>query len=185
MVKVLLSGPIVVLLLLGGVSARMQPAPHPDLETDTVTAEMCAECHSDVKESIEKGGHAPLVGQCPLCHDIKGAEAPYLRLGDAQLCDKCHRLPVQPGSPAPTSVEIVPGVSVSHELLPIGRQLRLDERLRGHPVTNHPVANVPDPLHPGRQLSCRTCHTPHGAARRLLAFDLKPGENICKKCHDL
>ncbi len=174
------------LLVLAPSAARLQPAPHPDLETDTVTAAMCAECHADVPESMQKGGHAPLVAQCPLCHDIKGAEAPYLRLSGVQLCDNCHRLPMQPqGAPAPQSIEMAPGVTVPRELLPIAKQVRVDERLRGHPISNHPIANVPDPLHQGQQLSCRTCHVAHGAAPRMFAFELKPGENICKKCHDM
>ena len=173
------------LVAVGVSAARLQPAPHPDLETEAVTAAMCAECHADALEQMVKGGHAGLAGHCPLCHDLKAAEPPYVRLAGAQICDKCHRLAIQPGSPAPQTIEIAPGVVAAHELLPIGRQVRLDERLRGHPVSNHPVANVPDPLHAGRQLSCRTCHLAHGTRRRLLAFDLKPGENICKKCHDL
>ena len=172
-------------LVLAASAARLQPAPHPDLGTDPVTPEMCVECHSDAQEPMQKGGHAALVAQCPICHDIKGAEAPYLRLSGSQLCDKCHRLPIQHGSPAPESVEIAQGVTAARELLPIKRQIRVDDRLRGHPISNHPIANVPDPLHQGQQLSCRTCHVAHGAMPRMFAFDLKPGENVCKKCHDM
>ncbi len=173
-------------LVLTVTAGGQEAAPHPDLGTEPVTSAMCAECHSDVQEPMQKGGHAPLVAQCHLCHDIKeGAASPYLRMADAQLCHKCHRLPVQQGAPPLQVVEIAPGVTVARELLPMTRQVRVDERLRGHPVSNHPVANVPDPLHPGRQLSCRTCHVAHGAAPRMLAFELKPGENICRKCHDM
>lgn len=172
-------------LVVAASAARLQPAPHADIGADPVTAVMCAECHADMQETMQKGEHAPLVGQCPLCHDIQGPEPPYLRLPDAQLCDKCHRLPTPQGSAAPPSVEFTAGVTASRELLPVTRQVRVDDRLRGHPVANHPVGNVPDPLHPGRQLSCRTCHVAHGAAPRLLAFEVKPGENICRKCHDM
>ncbi len=184
--KAAISPPVVAACLVVAASgAPFQPAPHPDLGADPVTAATCGECHAEAQESMQKGAHAPLVGHCPMCHEIKGAETPYLLLSDAQLCDRCHRLPVWQGSPAPPSVEITPGVTVAHELLPVTRQIRVDDRLRGHPVANHPIANVPDALHPGRQLSCRSCHAAHGAAPRMLTFDLKPGENICKKCHDM
>ncbi len=174
------------LIVVAASAARFQAAPHPDLGTDPVTPAMCAECHADAQESMQKGGHAPLVAQCPLCHDITGAtETPYLRLTGAQLCDKCHRLPIQHGAPPPESIEMSAGVNAGRAVLPVNRQVRVDDRLRGHPVSNHPIANVPDPLHSGRELSCRTCHVAHGAAPRMFAFEIKPGENICKKCHDM
>ena len=56
---------------------------------------------------------------------------------------------------------------------------------KGHPLGDEPRDTpVPDPLRPGMQFSCVSCHDPHrGAFRRLIRGDTQQPLDFCQKCH--
>lgn len=51
-------------------------------------------------------------------------------------------------------------------------------------VKNHPTQKKNDPMRPGKQLSCASCHDPHSAETDdLFAYDKKKSFEMCKLCH--
>lgn len=49
---------------------------------------------------------------------------------------------------------------------------------------NHPVAGKPDPLRPGKKLSCATCHDPHASSlRSSFSRITRWPDNMCLLCH--
>lgn len=163
-------------------------AQHPELEGDTTGTDLCVTCHDDVAAAMATAPHKALEAGCQVCHDVAKAPAtPYLRTTVNTLCTACHHQPqLRPGSPAPDKVQITADYAIAGSFLPKVRQLNLDRRGVGHPVVNHPITGVPDPLKAGRELSCVSCHVPHGTASpKLLAFKVKSGMGICQECHKL
>jgi predicted CXXCH cytochrome family protein len=163
-------------------------AQHKDVGEEKLTNERCLGCHDGVQEKMGTTPHKAIESGCVTCHDIKeGTATPFLRAEEGALCKACHHLPALPqGARPPEQVEIARGISVPASALPRVKQLSLDPRGVGHPVTNHPVSGVPDPLRKGKSLSCVSCHAPHGGGGpKMLAFTLKPGEGICQHCHKL
>jgi predicted CXXCH cytochrome family protein len=170
------------------VAAPLAFAQHPELEGATTTNDGCLECHDDVKAAMAKAPHKAIEAGCQVCHDVAKAKAsPYLRGEVNALCIACHHQPtLLPGSPVPAKVAITADYSIAGTYLPRVRQINLDRRGVGHPVVNHPVAGVKDPLKDGRDLSCVSCHVPHGTeSPKLLAFNVKSGMGICQECHKL
>jgi predicted CXXCH cytochrome family protein len=57
----------------------------------------------------------------------------------------------------------------------------------GHPVTGHPVADVPDPTNISKvymQINCLSCHQPHASAQpNLLGKDQANNAKFCEECH--
>ena len=51
-----------------------------------------------------------------------------------------------------------------------------------HPVPTHPISGVPDPSRPGKELTCSSCHDPHGSDHSSLLY--QEGYGICKRCHN-
>ena len=47
---------------------------------------------------------------------------------------------------------------------------------------DHPVSGKPDPLRKGKDLSCTTCHAPHGAD--ILVPAKQAPANFCERCHE-
>ena len=161
---------------------------HPDLGGEKPVNELCLGCHDDMPKKMGDTPHKAVETGCATCHDVVGAKAtPFLRAEVNSLCLACHHLPqLPPGSKLPDSVAIVPGYTVPGSALPKVKQLNLDARGKGHPIANHPVDGVPDPLKKDRTLNCLSCHVPHGGpSPKLLAFVLKPGEGVCQQCHKM
>ena len=161
-------------------------AQHPDLGGEKPVNELCLGCHEDLAKQLGEKPHKAVETGCVTCHDIeKGKDKPFLRAEENALCLACHHQPaLPPGAKAPDRVAIARGYDVPRATLPAAAQLGLDARGKGHPTTGHPVAGVPDPLKPGKSLTCMSCHVPHGGpSPKLLAFALKPGEGVCQHCH--
>ena len=160
---------------IGAAPARAQ---HPDLDPGQQSSDTCLECHDDVREAMAAGRHKATEGGCVVCHDLAKAQSPFLRADVTALCTTCHLLaPLPNAAPASTA----PRLSVPDSLLPRQKQLNLNASGAGHPVANHPVDGAADPLQPARQLSCVSCHRPHGSeVAKLLAF---PTSRLCETCH--
>ncbi|MGA2922856.1 MAG: cytochrome c3 family protein [Candidatus Sulfotelmatobacter sp.] len=135
---------------------------------------VCLACH---QQEIFLYEHLPYSsGWCLRCHDPHASGSPNLVRGNVNdLCLACHlNSPERVASRLPTIVLTV-------------------DRTMGHPDARHPVSGKPDAL-TGLELSCVSCHMPHGGAKRPL---LKMGEQIpedvlnqttetndmCRKCH--
>lgn len=119
--------------------------------------DLCYPCH-DQALFTKKNVHPPVAaGQCTACHSPHSSDAASLLskpLGE--LCGTCHE-----GKS-----------SGKHVLAGYG----LGDR--------HPTTGMPDPGHPGKELSCLSCHDPHSSGGKFL-FTTGAGTagNICLLCH--
>jgi predicted CXXCH cytochrome family protein len=53
-----------------------------------------------------------------------------------------------------------------------------------HPVNRHPVNGHPDPLRPGKEFSCTSCHDPHSSNESQYLFYRKTSMySLCQECH--
>jgi len=121
-------------------------------------ADVCNGCHvGKVKEfQNNKFVHGPVaVGMCEVCHDSHASDYRGQLHGEVNaVCLNCHE-----------------GLNVNmHFTTGVGK--------------GHPVAGYPDPSQSGRQLSCVSCHNPHGGASRVF-FDktVTSAMMICQRCH--
>ncbi len=120
---------------------------------------LCANCHENDWEQ-KKYRHAPAAaGLCTTCHNPHAADAPYfLRSGVVALCASCHE-----------EVFSRPHVVVSFS---------------GN--SGHPLQKSPNPLNPGTDLTCVSCHNPHAGNSNffLNGYDeAKPRQQFCQSCH--
>jgi predicted CXXCH cytochrome family protein len=121
--------------------------------------EICYQCHGDTIDSWNKlaNMHGPYaLGNCTICHNPHGSDHPFFtRKHTTDLCLSCHE----------------------------------DKRSGVHVVTGfdgkgHPVRGKPDPLHPGRELTCASCHNPHASNFDHLLFkDESDVIGFCTACH--
>jgi len=122
-------------------------------------AELCTECHQDKVDAFKENAvvHGPVaVGVCSACHDPHASDvSAQLLLPVNDLCISCHQ-----------RVDLK-----THVVQGIGRP--------------HPLKGVPDPLSSGKQLSCASCHNPHGGANRVFFSADVAGSSmkLCQKCH--
>jgi predicted CXXCH cytochrome family protein len=151
--------------------------------------ELCVTCHDGVADALKKASvHAPAASRCSTCHNPHGsAKAMLLWEAPNALCQACHALPaVVPGMPPPEKVTVGERAVIVKAELPLSKQTNLDSAGRGHPLVNHPTSGPSDPLKKDRPFTCVSCHAPHGSATpKLIAFELKPGEGVCQKCHEM
>ncbi|BCB96000.1 hypothetical protein JZK55_09220 [Dissulfurispira thermophila] len=122
--------------------------------------ELCFVCHKEKKEEwmSKKYWHGPTAtGKCSICHNPHATDnISWLKKPSWDLCVTCH-----------------------------------EDRASGRHViagfvfgSSHPTKGRPDPLRPGKKLSCASCHNPHAAnSRALFANDtISPG-SLCQMCH--
>ncbi len=160
-------------------------------KTDPVS--ICLGCHTEIADLEKKAlHHQPAFGQgCATCHEPHGGERPkLLRAQGNALCLECH------------GAESVPQkVEAAHVITIFNGKVRLPEDYfeknkapvlplkynLGHPVANHPVADVMDPTNVSKvktHMSCLTCHQPHASERpKLLAKDEQNNMAFCDNCH--
>lgn len=122
--------------------------------------DLCFVCHKDKREewTPKKYWHGPTAtGKCSICHNPHATNnISWLKKPSWDLCITCH-----------------------------------EDRASGRHVvagfvfgSSHPTKGRPDPLRPGKELSCASCHNPHAAnSRALFANDtISPG-SLCQMCH--
>ncbi|MCP4657918.1 MAG: hypothetical protein GY856_21125 [bacterium] len=120
--------------------------------------ELCYSCHVELRETVEDAAairHGIIDAEgCTACHEPHGEEQPFLLRQPLQdLCLSCHEEGL--------------GVFLKRKM---------------HPVRGHPVEGVPDPLHPGKDLNCISCHNPHASKAPGLLRGPSYIE-LCQGCH--
>jgi len=134
--------------------------PHSSKHEKLLTAEMldlCYNCH-DKAAFTKPGTHAPVVaGKCLGCHLPHSADYSFLLDNPlSKLCDKCHE-----------------GKSSGKHIL---AGYGLGDR--------HPTQGNSNPAHPGKELSCTSCHSPHSSIKKsLLSNEAQGPDNFCLMCH--
>jgi len=123
--------------------------------------QLCFDCHKEKRQEFQsfKFLHGPIAaGMCEVCHDRHYSENPeQLHQSVNKLCLSCHET-------------VAKGVHV----------LALSDG------SSHPIAEKADPSDrgKGRELSCISCHNPHGGMARyyyVTNSDIKM--ELCQVCH--
>jgi predicted CXXCH cytochrome family protein len=124
-------------------------------------AKLCFDCHVEKQKQLKefKFLHGPIAAEmCEICHDPHSSENPdQLRQSVNKLCLSCHE-------------QVDKGV---HVIAVSGG-------------ASHPIADKTDPSERGRgrDLSCISCHDPHGGKVRY--YFVTGSENkmeLCQMCH--
>jgi predicted CXXCH cytochrome family protein len=169
--------------------------------------ETCLACHTGKRDwRSRKYVHGPLkVGGCTLCHNPHGDENRHQLWADgaAALCVACHsdKEDLMQKERRPVFVHGIihgPGCVACHDPHATNHQFMLHKPVnelcvschpglagitRGHPVGGHPVAGPDERRRKGRELSCVSCHDPHGTPHPDLLFETYLGGQFCRKCH--
>lgn len=124
-------------------------------------ARNCYTCHVEQRKAwmSRKYIHGPVnLGRCSICHNPHASGQPFLLISHTwDLCVTCH---VEKGS---------------------GRHVIADVFSK----EGHPTRDRPDPLRPGRELTCASCHNPHASEfPKLWPFEVENAYELCQKCHE-
>lgn len=125
-------------------------------------AALCYECHADMAAQIKKKKfvHGPVeAGMCDVCHDPHGSSnEAQLHKPINELCLSCH-----------------------------GHISKQKHVVRASDGGGHPLGGKADPSKKGtgRQMSCVSCHNPHGGdVRYFFANNSDNRMNLCQMCHN-
>lgn len=122
-------------------------------------AELCNECHAEQSKAFKANTyvHGPVgAGMCSVCHDSHATDNPAQLLAPInEICLGCHE-----------AVAEQPHVA------------------RGISGQTHPLTGVPDPSNAGQELSCASCHNPHGGMNPFLfQRGITNRFGLCGLCH--
>jgi predicted CXXCH cytochrome family protein len=123
---------------------------------------LCVECHSDKTDEIKKNTfkHGPVAaGYCEICHDAHGSDFPgFMRRPINEVCLSCH------------------------EKIGKGPHVLRNTSQKGHPLSGK---NDISPKRKGKELSCVSCHDPHGGVVRYFLQSRKEERMaLCQFCHN-
>lgn len=122
-------------------------------------AKLCNECHIDKVEAFRKYQfiHGPVgVDLCIVCHEAHASDVAGL------LLDKTNRLCLG-----------------CHDTVKLGEHV-----VRGVSGKGHPLEGKGNPMKPGSDFSCVSCHDPHGGNHRsLFILGVKGRFELCQQCH--
>ncbi len=169
------------------------------LVRDARPADLCFRCHSD-DVTGRKHVHTPVaLGECLLCHKPHGsANAKNLGNPVPQLCLGCHNGIVDKKNVHPaltrfgcTGCHDPHGSANDFQLLAAGNDLCLkchasitgDHIFMSFDGKSHPLSGKPDPSHPGKTLSCLSCHSPHSSDNPKLFLKGTAKMEVCSNCH--
>ena len=166
----------------------------PRLLTAPSAAALCLNCHPRIEE--RPSVHPPVARhQCTACHEPHGSnDEPLLRADNKKLCRTCHpKVGVVARRHQPLfrrgceSCHLAHGEGPGLLRRPVNAlcQRCHAKYLDGAHVRAariHPIAGKPDPLHKGRDLSCVSCHDPHGGANPRFLASPDPATS-CAACH--
>jgi predicted CXXCH cytochrome family protein len=162
------------------------------IQPDPVNA--CLACHTEQSEQMKKAHlHQPVFTQgCATCHEPHGGDNEHLLRAKSvnSLCLECHG-PESSAKPLEAehvitifngSVKLPEDYYVKNKVVILPLKYGL-----GHPVSGHPVQDVPDPSDINKvhtQINCLTCHQPHSSAQPdLLVNDQANNLAFCSTCH--
>ncbi|MCX7991624.1 MAG: cytochrome c3 family protein [Proteobacteria bacterium] len=115
---------------------------------------ICFECHSDMKKDNFKYLHGPFA------------------VGNCNLCHNVH------------SSDYPQQLLFSVNELCKTCHTEFKEKGKVHVLPKHPLENRKDPSRPGKDLSCASCHNPHGQEGNLFFPQGKKSRmEICGICH--
>lgn len=160
----------------------------------TNAVDICLGCHSDIADQGKKAyHHQPAFTQgCATCHQPHGGENDHLLRAATtnSLCLECHGPDSQPKVlEAQHVVTIFNGaVKLPEDYFQKNKVVVLPLKFGlGHPIQNHPVADLKDPKDPSKvvtPMNCLTCHQPHSSAKPdLLVKDQANNMAFCSTCH--
>ncbi len=169
---------------------------------------VCFSCHVNDSKWTGMGHiHGPVgTGDCTICHDPHGSDSEFQLWtdGKAKLCVVCHEDKKKYASSAETQKLKIHGIlrargcvvchsphATEHRFQLLAEindlctscHVGLQDTEEGHPVQNHPLDGVEDPLRPGNSFSCSSCHDPHGSNYSYLLIGDPRGGLVCVKCH--
>jgi predicted CXXCH cytochrome family protein len=168
--------------------------------------ETCLTCHTAKKDLKSRQHiHGAMIGGCTLCHNPHGSKHRYLLWaeGSLWLCITCHddkQNLLDNKDPVPYVHGIIfgKGCIACHDPHASDEEFMLLKRVnnlcvschpalagiqRGHPVANHPVSGASERRRPNRELTCVSCHDPHGSSNQFMLFESKLGGRVCRVCH--
>ncbi|HUK66598.1 MAG TPA: cytochrome c3 family protein, partial [Anaeromyxobacteraceae bacterium] len=153
-----------------------------------VGAKLCLECHGPLMQPGQTTNHRPFAdGQCLLCHDPHGSNAPgMVRADEKTLCLGCHSKQAKEAQ----------GAASVHRAFEVGdctkchsphksnlKSLLLaqspDLCLACHLATKERIATKK--AHQPTS-DCFICHRPHAAPQPSLTSE--PRSELCGQCHD-
>ena len=143
---------------------------HPILEEDD-----CSVCHDPDSSPRHQllGDMRDDTEYCVMCHgDIEEAisDVEYIHAPATEGCIMCHDAHAS-SSETLTVIPVFDICAYCHE----------EMADTPHPIPTHPISGVPDPSRPGKELTCTSCHNPHGSDHSSLLY--QEGYGICKRCH--
>lgn len=123
-------------------------------------SDVCFGCHTEQKTEwkSKKIIHGPVnIGRCAICHSPHSAPNEYNLVKPIwDLCTSCH-------DDKKSGQHIVGGMFFKD---------------------GHPTKGKPDPVRPGKELSCASCHNPHASDfPNLWALEAQGPFDLCLKCH--
>ncbi len=146
--------------------------------------ELCFTCH-DKQLFSKKTAHVPVAGgMCLYCHVPHASdEVALLANKPYDLCLACH-----------SEISEKPHVTgnfggMRHPLGPIKAQKPIKgkkkKRQKVDELASAPtITPIMDPLRPGREFYCGSCHEPHSTdSPKLFRFNVKNDMDICINCH--
>lgn len=169
--------------------------------------ETCYFCHIN-RRKWGKGTyvHGPAAtGDCTVCHDSHGDDHPYMLWADPKfdICIACHKdkeeIRTNKRGYIAHGILEAEGCAACHNPhasnyrfqlagsindVCVSCHLGLKGVTSGHPVGKHPLSGKPDPRRTERELSCSSCHNPHGGEYKILLIGNLLGGHVCTKCHN-
>lgn len=162
--------------------------------------ELCFICHQD-DVTGRAVVHRPVAdGKCDECHASHGSPDRYALIrGDAKkTCYACHK-PVDGGKVKHAALERY-GCGGCHDPHGAGQRFLLAKKTNElcvscHPaqsdgrhvtpmvLTGHVISGPTDPRRTDRELTCASCHNPHGSDHGKLFYVGDNGMESCAGCH--
>jgi len=159
----------------------------------TMTAD-CSTCHGE--HSLADYTHSPVeMKECGTCHSWS-VEKMAVEVADGvpAVCGACHEEKVTLAESAPFPHAVAGECATCHSPHSSQREHILKDDVNNlcagchegfginHPVGRHPLRFVTNPS-TGKEISCASCHNPHGSDHSKLLVADNAGMEICSVCH--